>query len=244
MPSNCSLGHMPEGRWAFDESVAGVFEDMLARSIPQYETMRKAVTALSHVYMQPNTRVLDLGCSEGTSIAPLVASAHPEQAIDVIGYETSPAMLKRARARFTGFDEVHIVDADLRQGIVDPVLWDGDKKCSVILSILTLQFLPVECRARVIDQCYKLLDEGGALIVVEKVSGSSSELNRVFQQKYHQLKIGNGYSIPEVEQKRKALEGVLVPLQASWNSQMLEQAGFSVDCFWRWMNFAGWLAIK
>lgn len=244
MPSDCSLGHMPEGRWTFDESVAGVFEDMLARSIPQYEVMREAVTALSLFYMQPNTRVLDLGCSEGGSIAPLVASSRPKQAIDFIGYETSPAMLKRVRDRFVGFDEVAIVDADLRSGISDPVVWDGDKKCSVVLSILTLQFLPVECRARIIDQCYKLLDEGGALIVVEKVIGPSSELNHAFQQKYQQLKIRNGYSILEIEQKKEALEGVLVPLQADWNVQILEQAGFSVDCFWRWMNFAGWLALK
>ena len=244
MPSDCSLGHMPEGSWTFAESVAGVFEDMLARSIPQYEVMREAVTELGEVYIQPNTRVLDLGCSEGGSIAPLVASACPEQAIDFIGYETSPAMLKRARERFMGLDEVEIIDADLSQGIVDPVVWGSDKKCSVILSILTLQFLPVECRARMVGQCYELLNEGGALIVVEKVIGPSSELNHTFQQKYQQMKVRNGYSIPEVERKRKALEGVLVPLQADWNVQILKQAGFSVDCFWRWMNFAGWLALK
>ena len=30
----------PQGKWAFDGEVARVFDDMLARSIPQYETMR------------------------------------------------------------------------------------------------------------------------------------------------------------------------------------------------------------
>ena len=63
--SETSLGHTPEHRWVFDVSVANVFEDMLKRSIPQYETMRDAVTRLGVAYMRANTRVLDLGCSEG-----------------------------------------------------------------------------------------------------------------------------------------------------------------------------------
>jgi tRNA (cmo5U34)-methyltransferase len=32
---------------------------------------------------------------------------------------------------------------------------------------------------------------------------------------------------------------------AKWNEQLLDAAGFrEIDGFWRWMNFAGWLAIK
>ena len=42
-----------------------------------------------------------------------------------------------------------------------------------------------------------------------------------------------------------SLEGVLVPVTASWNEELLAKAGFKqIDCFWRWMNFAGWIAIK
>jgi tRNA (cmo5U34)-methyltransferase len=30
-----------------------------------------------------------------------------------------------------------------------------------------------------------------------------------------------------------------------WNEDLLHQEGFaSVDCFWRHLNFAGWVAIK
>jgi tRNA (cmo5U34)-methyltransferase len=42
-----------------------------------------------------------------------------------------------------------------------------------------------------------------------------------------------------------SLEGVLVPVTAAWNEYLLRSAGFShVDCFWRWMNFAAWVAVK
>ena len=41
------------------------------------------------------------------------------------------------------------------------------------------------------------------------------------------------------------LEGVLVPITAKWNEQLLGSAGFKkIDCFYRYLNFAGWIAIK
>ena len=54
-----------------------------------------------------------------------------------------------------------------------------------------------------------------------------------------------GYSAEEIERKRLSLERVLVPMTAKWNEELLRDAGFrQVDCFWRWMNFAGWFAVK
>ncbi len=62
---------------------------------------------------------------------------------------------------------------------------------------------------------------------------------------YYNLKHQNGYSIYEIERKKLSLEGVLVPVTANWNEEMLRLSGFTeVDCFWRWMNFSGWIAVK
>jgi tRNA (cmo5U34)-methyltransferase len=53
------------------------------------------------------------------------------------------------------------------------------------------------------------------------------------------------YSQDEIARKALSLEGVLVPITAKANRDLLKGAGFArVDCFWRWCNFAGWLAIK
>jgi tRNA (cmo5U34)-methyltransferase len=36
-----------------------------------------------------------------------------------------------------------------------------------------------------------------------------------------------------------------VPVTAAWNEDLLQQAGFRhVECFWRWLNFGGWIAVK
>lgn len=34
-------------------------------------------------------------------------------------------------------------------------------------------------------------------------------------------------------------------MTARFNEEMLTDAGFShVECFWRWCNFAGWIAVR
>ena len=113
------------------------------------------------------------------------------------------------------------------------------------LCILTLQFVPIEYRQRIVRDVYAHTVEGGAFILVEKVLGASADIDAEMVDQYYTLKRANGYSEEQIERKRLSLEGVLVPVTARWNEELLRGAGFGqVDCFWRWMNFAGWLAVK
>ena len=53
------------------------------------------------------------------------------------------------------------------------------------------------------------------------------------------------YEYIKIERKKESLEGVLVPVTADWNVELLKEAGFKhVDCYWRHLNFAGWVAVK
>ncbi len=62
---------------------------------------------------------------------------------------------------------------------------------------------------------------------------------------YYSMKADNRHSEEEIDRKRLALEGVLVPVTARWNEELMASAGFQeIDCFWRWMNFAAWVAVK
>jgi tRNA (cmo5U34)-methyltransferase len=81
--------------------------------------------------------------------------------------------------------------------------------------------------------------------LVEKVLGETAPIDALMTRLYYGLKASNGYSQDQIDRKRLSLEGVLVPVTARWNEELLKQAGFrQIDCFWRWMNFAGWVAIK
>lgn len=224
-----------KGKWEFDESVTRVFGDMLSRSIPNYETMRSLVYCLGKNFIKQDCITVDMGCSNGLSIEQFVVNfpKHSYQLCDV-----SEPMLEACRERFKWNKEVFVENRDLRHGI-------GVTNVDLALSILTLQFTPIEYRQNILQDVYDNLVEGGAFILVEKVLGNSAKIDDLFVKEYYNLKKENGYTQEQIANKRKSLEGVLVPLTSSFNEHLLHQVGFKyVDCFFRCLNFAGWIAIK
>jgi len=233
-----SLGHLPEGkRWAFDESVAACFEDMLKRSIPDYQKMRDLSTSMACHFAREGSFILDLGCSDGLSLQPVIEAKG--DACRYVGVEVSAPMIERAEKRFEGMEGiVSIQNVDLRKDFPDVLP-------SVVLSIFTLQFLPIEYRQHILRRAYESMLKGGCLILAEKVIGACQKIDDLLLQEYLRMKGDHGYSQEEIERKRQSLEGVLVPVTASWNEEMLKAVGFrQVECFWRCLNFAAWVAIK
>lgn len=235
----------PKEKWEFDESVADVFENMLARSIPQYSVMRDSVTNLVYdiittVPKKKTFQLLDVGCSDGLMLESITNKFKEEK--DYTGYylgvDISESMLERAKKRFID-TSVSIRNCDLR---TDFPIGHYD----VVTSILTLQFIPINYRQEIIQNIYNnLSDVHGGFLMVEKVLGNTSQLDKWFIKNYYDCKEKNGYSKDQIERKRLSLEGVLVPVTNDWNIQLLKSAGFrQVDVFWRWMNFVGYIAIK
>lgn len=237
-------GYAPES-WEFDEEVTRVFDDMLKRSIPQYETMRKSVldVGLRFLPRGHHLTVVDLGCSRGESIARF--RNHRNSLVKYVGCEVSQPMIHACRERFrssidrndptTGVD---IREIDLRDNY-------PAEPANLTLAILALQFMPINYRQRIIQNAYDHTLKRGAFIMVEKVLGSTAEIDTLMVEAYHALKRQHGYTADDIERKKFALEGKLVPVTSKWNEEMLRDAGFrQVDCFWRWMNFAAWVAVK
>ena len=230
---------VPGVKWEFDDSVTTAFDDMLSRSIPQYDVMRRTCFDLGRRYVKPGTDVVDLGCSRGEAMARFIDAFGALNRF--IGVEVSQPMLEAARERYKGIIACNVVDVrdtDLRK-TYPPC------RASLTLAILTIQFTPIEYRQQILRNVFLHTVSGGAFIFVEKVIGATADLDAAFVETYYNLKSENGYSQEQIERKRLSLEGVLVPVTAGWNEQMLHSAGFrQVDCFWRWANFAGWIAIK
>jgi len=135
--------HKPGRSWEFNSGVCQVFSDMLRRSIPQYDLMREAVYELGCRYVQPGSTIVDLGCSKGDALAPFVKANQSE--CNYLGLELSEPMLKASKERFQreieeGF--VSIREHDLRDAY-------PQVQSSLTLSVLTLQFTPIEHRQRI-----------------------------------------------------------------------------------------------
>lgn len=230
---------MPEGPWRFDSEVTDVFDDMLQRSIPQYNAMRSVTHEVGSRFVKPGTAIVDMGCSRGESLASFVTAFGGSN--EFIGLEVSEPMIAAARAKFAAHphgSRVTISRTDLRRDF-------PDVKASLVLSVLTLQFTPIEYRQRIIRRVFSSLAPGGAFILIEKILGASAQLDETFVELFLRLKRRNGYTQEEIDRKRLSLEGVLVPVTARWNELLLHEEGFAeVDCFWRHLNFAGWVAVK
>jgi tRNA (cmo5U34)-methyltransferase len=187
-------GYAPP-KWTFDSEVSRVFDDMLKRSIPQYDEMRSACYRVGCSFVTPKTAIVDIGCSQGEALAPFVEKYGA--ANKFFGLEVSKPMLAAARSRFSGMIDcgiVEICEHDLRNGI-------PNRGASLILSVLSLQFTPIEYRQRIVDSAFVSLIDGGALIVVEKILGANAFLNDLFVDAYHERKHDNGSTASECRLK-------------------------------------------
>jgi len=218
---------LPVGPWEFDAEVTAVFDDMLARSIPGYDTMREIVEdiALDRASHRSEASWLDIGASRGGAIRRLF-KARPNDSFSAI--ESSPPMLEVLH-KIPGLD---VLDLDLRRGI--PA---GLPQYDFGLSVLTAQFVPIEYRHGLVGSLRGHCEE---LFFVEKVLGRDQASQDALVDSYHRLKAGNGYSKLAIAEKRRSLEGCLVPLSRKANEAMLEDAGWKPETIWANRNFHAW----
>jgi len=223
----------------FGKEVAVVFDDMLERSVPFYAETQRMISEMAADFAVEGTNIYDLGCSTGTTMLNLDAAIRPQ--VKFIGVDNSPEMLDRCRAKLKqhGFKRDHeLLCADLNSGI-------HIENASMVLMVLTLQFIRPLYRDKLVEQILHGLNPNGCLILVEKVIGEDSLFNRHFIKYYYEMKKRNGYSELEISRKREALENVLVPYKLLENREMLIRTGFRYcDVFFKWYNFCGLIAVK
>src|SRR4051812_24000735 len=107
-----SLGHRPDGKWSFDAPVTACFADMLRRSIPDYDTMRRLVFELGSWFVQDKTDIIDLGCSRGDGLAPFINRFGAGNRY--IALDESGPMVEACRDRFKGWINNGLLDVRQR----------------------------------------------------------------------------------------------------------------------------------
>ena len=223
----------------FGKNTAQVFDDMLNRSVPFYSETQRMMAELAGYFAVEHTNVYDLGCSTGETLISLDSKVPSN--VTLIGIDSSNEMLEKAREKLEEAKvahEYHLIQSDLNHGV-------SLANASVVIMNLTLQFIRPLNRERVIRSIASGMNDRGCFILVEKVLSPNSLINRLFIKLYYDLKMRSGYNELEIKQKREALENVLIPYHYDENIQLLLENGFKAcDCFFRWYNFCGILAVK
>ena len=225
--------------FAFDENVVPVFQDMISRSVPGYETMLRGIGVFAMRYAQEGTRLYDLGCSLG-AVAFVLSRSTEGRDCPVIAVDNSKPMIDACRERLS--EEGELDSISLVHDDIDNVAFEN---ASVIVSNFTLQFIAQEKRDGLIQKIFDGLEEGGVFILSEKIRALDNADNLFLIDHYHGYKKINGYTDEEISRKREALENVLIPDSLSGWEARLKGAGFSETHQWfRCFNFVSLIAIK
>ena len=220
----------------FNETVANVFQDMISRSVPGYALLLQMIGLYADIFIQPGSRIFDLGCSLGEATL-VIADRAKDNDCEIIAVDNSAAMISKCEQLPLSPQSIEWRCEDIRQTDIS--------NASMVVLNLTLQFLPPEERPALLQQIFQGLNPGGVLVLSEKVVFDDASENERMVQLYQGFKKTMGYSDLEISQKRNALENVLIPDSEQQHFRRLDDAGFDeiYQCF-RSFNFISYLAIK
>ncbi|MEA3638640.1 MAG: carboxy-S-adenosyl-L-methionine synthase CmoA [Lamprobacter sp.] len=236
----------PRGDFVFDERVARVFADMIARSVPGWAELLRLIGLIGARLAQPGSRIYDLGCSLGATSASLLArlpapgfaagASRAPDAISLYAIDRAPAMIAELRQRLA---------TEIAAGRLQPICADlldvRIEDASLVVMNLTLQFVDPRHRWALLRRIRAGLRPGGALILAEKIAISDDD--GLLADLHADFKAAQGYSQLEIARKRSALEQVLIPDSPAEHLARLNEAGFSrVQPFFQCLNFVAWIA--
>ena len=225
--------------FAFDDSVASVFPDMILRSVPGYAAIISAIGMLAGRFCQAGSHCFDLGCSLGAASLAMHEQINILDA-KIIAVDNSPAMVSRFRQQLdntSAAERIEVLCCDLRELDIS--------NASVVVLNFTLQFIPLADRLSLLKRIYEGMLPGGVLILSEKLAFSDSRQQALQTQMHHHFKKLQGYSDLEISQKRSALENVLIPESFETHRERLQSVGFdSVELWFQYFNFASMIALK
>ena len=105
----------------------------------------------------------------------------------------------------------------------------------------TLQFIRKKDRQLVLDKIYNGLNDGGLLILYEKITQGDKKINNLLIDLHENFKLENLYTREEIENKKESIKNVLV--EDDIETHHLN--GFTKFGIWlQHFNFASFVAIK
>ena len=230
---------MEPSSFSFNQEVAEVFPDMLERSIPGYRTTINSIRFPASKYSKKGTNCYDLGCSLGaSSIALGEGAAHND--CRIMAVDKSSSMTKK----FSEIIKQEKLDLDI-QIFNEDILDTKITNASIVIMNFTLQFIRKKDRQLVLDKIYNGLNDGGLLILSEKITQGDKKINDLLIDLHENFKLENLYTREEIENKKESIKNVLVEDDIETHQSRLSKSGFTkFGICLQHFNFASFVAIK
>jgi len=221
----------------FDANVVKVFDDMVRRSVPGYDSMIQMIGLIARMYGQENTNYYDLGSSTG-AISLSIALNNKHKNNQFFAIDNSEDMVNQCKKNLNNkVNNLQAICADINQINI--------QNASIVVLNLTLQFIDVELRSNLIKKIYDGLNPGGVLIISEKIHFENKQIQNQITKLHMDFKRENGYSELEIANKRQAIENVLITETKEEHLKRLSDCGFiETSCFFQCLNFVSFLSVK
>ena len=221
----------------FDQDVVKVFDDMVRRSVPGYDSMIQMIGLIARMYGQDNTNYYDLGSSTG-AITLSIALNNKSKNNQFFAIDNSKEMVEQCEKNLHN-------KVDNLQAICDDINQVKINSASIVVLNLTLQFIDVNLRSNLIKKIYDGLESGGILIISEKIHFDDAVTQNQITKLHIDFKKENGYSELEIANKRQAIENVLITETKEQHLNRLRECGFvETSCFFQCLNFVSFLSVK
>lgn len=209
------------GGWTFDDGeLSRDFDAYVREQLPFYDLATLAVADIVRLHLPPGGVVVDMGASTG-NVGRAIAGVLEDRMGTLFAVEPSAEM----RANYRGPGEV----VGLKAQDFSAEDWGG---ADVIVSFLTLAFVPPVERRPLIRRWIEGVQPGGAVVVVERVQAEPALLCRHL---IHAAKARSGSTEADLLSKEVAIAGVLRPLAAD----LLPALGGSL--FFAYGDFRGYV---
>jgi len=213
--------------WTFEnKEVAKGFDRHVREQLPWYDIATGAIAHIARHYIREGGRVYDVGASTG-NIGHAIAKTIKERHAELIGIEKSFAMCEAysapgriLNANAVGFDY---------------------QPCCFAVAFLTVQFIPVPDRPKLLLDLFGAVEPGGALVVFDKLGVESrSYVATVMRRLTLAGKASAGTPSDEIIAKELSLGGVQRPLDEA----LIDGTSTRAFKWFQFGEFAGWLLEK
>ena len=210
------------------------FDDHISKSIRGYLELRDDIVSMSRYFVENDTTVVDIGCSQGSLIRRILDKNNQAPRAKYVGIDVEASFQKHW----------HHDLPNLEYLIEDVRTWRGMKDMSLVVSLFTFQFIPERDRLALFKKIYDNLIEGGAFIFSEKLFSTNSKVQNMMDSLYYDYKRSH-FSEKHILDKENELRHLAKLTNEDLLMQQLASIGFDgVQVFWRNFNFVGVIAMK
>lgn len=209
--------------WTFKNvEVASEFDSHVREQLPWYDLVTSAVAHIARHYIPENGLVYDIGASTGNIANHLEGSLKARNA-SLIAIDNSTQMVSQYAAYGTA------INAD--------ALTFEYERFDVAILFLVMMFFPVAGRHTFIRSLISKLNQGGCIIIVDKVSVPRGYISTVLHRLTMAGKVAAGCDMAQVTEKELSLGGVQRPLSHDFGQRL----DYHTTEFFRFGEFAGWV---